>query len=665
MKNYSLRKKTVLLISFFALILVTVVVSVGYYLYTNASNEKYMKAAHCLAKTVTLDLDGDSIENYISRIDKGENPEEIKDDKYYEMLKKIQDVQECNGVTFLYVVDVRENDVVYILDADKTEKAIPFGTVEAPKEDDKDFLNQKQYEEIGFNRVSEKYGWMCSSGEPIYNSQNQIVAYTITDIAMTDIEIDRAFFLFKLSLILLVLTIIIIVISMRTIEESVIGPINKLSEATLKFVSNKNDSNQDSPIAGLKIKTGDEIENLCMSIKTMEKEINAYIEHLKQATAEKERIDAELSVATTIQGCMLPTNFVQYTGQQKIDMFATMKPAKEVGGDFYDYYYVDEDHLAITIADVSGKGVPAALFMVITKILIKTFLLSGFSPTECLERVNKQLCEANEADMFVTAWLGVLELSTGKLSYVNAGHNPPLVRGMQGKFDYLRTRSGLVLAGLENSKYKPLQYVLDDGDMLFLYTDGITEAINIKEQMYGEDRLKNILQQNADNSCTQIINAVSKDVNCFVGDCQQFDDMTMLAVKMPGEYKEIVVSTEIESITEVTVFVDEILQKNNCPVKEQRKINIVIDELFSNIVLYSKSTSATVGCSVVENRVSLRFIDSGIEYDPTLAKAPDTTLSAKDREIGGLGIYMAKKLTDSLQYRYINGNNITIITKKL
>ena len=289
-----------------------------------------------------------------------------------------------------------------------------------------------------------------------------------------------------------------------------------------------------SALALLDIHTGDEVENLSHALKRMERDINGYIENLTHVTAEKERIGAELSVATHIQASMLPCIFPAFPNRREFDIYATMTPAKEVGGDFYDFFLVDDDHLAVVIADVSGKGVPAALFMVIAKTLIKDHTQSGKPPEEVFTEVNRQLCEANDENLFVTAWMGVLEISTGKLVYVNAGHNPPVIGRKNGETEFLRSRPGFVLAGLDFTKYRAGSLELMPGDLLYLYTDGVTEAMNTAQELYGEERLKRTLDANVSAAPEEIFKAVKKDLDDFVADAPQFDDITMLAMRYLG-----------------------------------------------------------------------------------------------------------------------------------
>ena len=263
------------------------------------------------------------------------------------------------------------------------------------------------------------------------------------------------------------------------------------------------------------------------------------LERQVKDSAEKQQIASELRVATHIQTSMLPCIFPAFPERTEFDIYATMNPAKEVGGDFYDFFLVDEDHLAVVIADVSGKGVPAALFMVIAKTLIKDHAQQGIRPEEVFTEVNRLLCEANDEGMFVTAWMGVLELSTGHLAYVNAGHNPPLLR--QGsEYRFLHTRSGFILAGMEEMRYRSASLELVPGDSLYLYTDGVTEATNAAQQLYGDKRLLELLNSHVSSSPEVLLQAVKDDIDAFVGDAQQVDDITMLGLRYLGPAKEVI-----------------------------------------------------------------------------------------------------------------------------
>ena len=268
---------------------------------------------------------------------------------------------------------------------------------------------------------------------------------------------------------------------------------------------------------------------------TLSDDINSTVDTLKQYIKEaEERIDAELAFAKAIQHAALPNVFPPYPNHKEFDIFATMHTAKEVGGDFYDFYFVDEDHLAFVMADVSGKGIPAAMFMMTSKTILKSYAESGISVEQVFTRANEKLYEGNDANMFVTAWMGILDIKNGKVMFANAGHNPPLVKHADGTFEYLKSRAGFVLAGMEGIRYRKNELELTPGDTIYLYTDGVTEATNANIKLYGENRLHSILEQYKDAAPDVICEKVKADVDLFVGEAPQFDDITMLVLRYNG-----------------------------------------------------------------------------------------------------------------------------------
>ena len=268
-----------------------------------------------------------------------------------------------------------------------------------------------------------------------------------------------------------------------------------------------------------------------LEFDSLSNDINATVDTLKRYIKEaEERIDAELAFAKAIQHSALPAVHPLYDNRKEFDIFASMHTAKEVGGDFYDFYFIDEDHLAFLIADVSGKGIPAAMFMMRSKTIIKSYAESGMSVEEVFTLANEKLCEGNDAGMFVTAWMGILNIRNGKVLFANAGHNHPLVKHSDGTFEYLKSRAGFVLAGMEGVRYRKNELVLEPGDAIYLYTDGVTEATDLNEELYGEDRLHSILEKYKDESMEVICSEIKKDVDLFAGEAPQFDDITMLLV---------------------------------------------------------------------------------------------------------------------------------------
>lgn len=325
-----------------------------------------------------------------------------------------------------------------------------------------------------------------------------------------------------------------LVLGSDKVSRRFVKPIHELSDGVREIAGGNLEKKLD-------IKTGDEIEHLATCFNAMTDELQRYMKNLTKITAEKERIATELSVATNIQESMLPNIFPPFPERNDFDIYATMHAAKEVGGDFYDFYLLDENHVIVTIADVSGKGVPAALFMVIAKTILKNFALTmtgGDDLAPLVSCTNEQLCQNNDAMMFVTAFVGMLDIRTGRFVYVNAGHNPPLVyRAADDTFSYLSVKRNFVLGGMEGVAYKGQEIALSPGDILFLYTDGVTEALNENDEQYGENRLKECLNRREAKNIPlkELLAVVKKSLAAHVGTAEQSDDITMLALSYIGQ----------------------------------------------------------------------------------------------------------------------------------
>ena len=407
--------------------------------------------------------------------------------------------------------------------------------------------------------------------------------------------------------------------------------------------------------------------NVTVDVRTNEEfaslsdDINQTVSTLKRYIAEAAaRIDKELEFAKEIQYSALPSVFPPYPNRKDFEIYAHMITAKEVGGDFYDFYMLGDSTLAFMIADVSGKGIPAAMFMMQAKTIIKDLAESGLELSEVFATANKKLCENNDAGMFVTAWMGILDLKTGRLKFVNAGHNPPLVRQADGEFVYLKARSGMVLAGMDGVKYRLNELKLSPGDRIFLYTDGVTEATDENNRLYGEERLLETVNQNIVKNTQLLCEAVKDDVDRFVGDAPQFDDITMLSVELRyiRSGNSITVIADDKSMIPVSEFAKSLTEKLTVVPKIANKVSIAVDEIYSNIVNYSGADLATISYEIKDGRLYMTFTDDGIPYNPIKAEEPDVTLSAEERKIGGLGIFMVKKMTESMEYTYEDDKNI-------
>ena len=402
-------------------------------------------------------------------------------------------------------------------------------------------------------------------------------------------------------------------------------------------------------------------------------DINSTVSTLKRYIAEAAaRIDKELEYAKQIQLSALPTNFPE---GEDYSIYAQMIAAKEVGGDFYDFYKLNDTTVAFLAADVSGKGIPAAMFMMTAKTILKDLAESGMAVNDIFTKANEKLCESNESGMFVTAWMGILDLVTGTMKFANAGHNPPLLKRANGGFEYLKTRAGFVLAGMEGIRYRIGELTLGPGDRLFLYTDGVPEATNTENKLYGEDRLLDFMNRHAAVEAVSLLPALKADIDQFVGEAPQFDDITMLMFdykpKQGGTHAmKKTFPAKIEVLSDVLGFVDQMLEKYECPMKVQTAICVAIEEVFVNVAHYAYGGGdgdMMLGIDFDEESraITFRMTDKGVPFDPLQKPDPDITLSAEEREIGGLGIFITKKTMDSVSYAYENGENILTMIKKI
>ena len=402
----------------------------------------------------------------------------------------------------------------------------------------------------------------------------------------------------------------------------------------------------------------------------METEILEYIDNITKITADRERIGAELNIASSIQENSVPNIFPAFPERAEFDVFASMSPAKEVGGDFYDFFLIDENRLAVVMADVSGKGVPAALFMMVTKILINDRSLMGGTPGEILTFVNDRICENNRADMFVTVWLGILDISDGTLTFANAGHDDPAVYRNGGIFAIEKTRHSPVIGAMSGIQYRDYALKMEKGDRLFLYTDGIPEATDLSNNMFTIEGMVEALNSCRGLSPREMLSQVRSKVDSFVGDAPQFDDITMLCLEYRGkaEEKSLTVRADNKSLAEVTDFVETFLEEKGASPKIITQLELSVEEIFVNIANYAygdEDGDASIRLKEENGSVFITFEDGGIPYNPLEKEDPDITLSADEREPGGLGIFIVKKNSDSVTYSRADGKNILTIAKKL
>lgn len=379
-----------------------------------------------------------------------------------------------------------------------------------------------------------EYGWLCTACEPVYLiSTGEPFALISADIDMNNIVHERTLFLFNCLLLILLATVAAIIINLFFIRRVATRPLCRLREAVCGFMTGEKAYTAENMVK-LDYRANDEIGDLYQEIRSMQERIVDYTHDLERVTAERERIRTELDLAARIQRDALPVLGEDFTGHSGFMLAASMTPAKEVGGDFYDFFFTDENHLALVIADVSGKGVPAALFMMSAKNTLGSRALLGGTPAEILTDVNLRLCQHNPTHMFVTAWLGILDLRTGLLTACNAGHEEPALRGADGVFRLCHDKHGFVLGGMERSRYTDYELRLAPGDTIFVYTDGVTEASDEKQLFYETDKLLAALNAPGPANPNELLTAVQQSIQNFVGRAEQADDLTMLCIQYRG-----------------------------------------------------------------------------------------------------------------------------------
>lgn len=529
-KHRKLQSTVMLSFMVLAIVLILIISLVVGDRYIRNEMENCRTTAYAYTKSAAEMIDGDKIAGYVET---GE-----KDEYYYEVLHFLNAFRLNTDIQYFYVFVPCEEDLVYIWDAnalkaDETEiDACDLGYREEYMDGGKEValsvFKQNPPEEIDlFN--DEIYGYIATATSPIFDSTGNPVAIVGVDVYMPDLQANMRQFLVVVIVAIMLVVTAAILLCFVFVKRKIVNPINTIRDVSKTMVDNL--ENEES--IQVTVQTGNEIEELFDSFKQMYGDVKEYIRRLSAVTAEKERIGAELDVAAHIQASMLPGVFPAFPDRTEFDIYATMDPAKEVGGDFYDFFMVDERHLAIVMADVSGKGVPAALFMVIGKTLIKDHTTPGRDLGKVFTEVNNLLCEANSEGLFITAFEGVLDLVTGEFTYVNAGHEMPFICKAGGDFVAHKIRAAFVLAGMEDMRYRAGSMMLEPGDKVFQYTDGVTEATNIHNELYGMSRLGTILNKVKDGNPHQILPAVKADVDAFVGEAPQFDDITMLCL----EYK--------------------------------------------------------------------------------------------------------------------------------
>ena len=699
--KFSIRIKLFLAIFGFAVLLSAFTLTVSYFVYRSTSETAYGNSALNLARTQASAVnveDVKAVKNLVlpkfyeiyeengNKLPELTTEEEINAHKakfsfvtestaFKSLQTFLDDLYQDNSVSSVYIgfIDNDLNAFIYLCDSKFSDDYCLPGSFDTPlvsEQSDKikDLPAKDQILEP-YSTESDTYGNLISSAAPILDGDNLIChAYVDIDFKTVLNSIQR--FINILGLGVLIFTLVITGTMVFIFDLTLVRPIRKLDKATESYLNNNETTITESPLAKLNINTKDEVEHLTNSIRTLEKSISSYIDSIRTISAEQERYSTELYIAEKIQTSILPQDFPK---NENYELEAYMNPAKEVGGDFYDFFMVDETHIALVIADVSGKGIPAALFMAIGKTLIKDHTRTSKNLSETFTDVNELLSQSNTADMFITAYEGVLDLETGEYKFVNAGHVMPFIYKKKAKvFETYRCKPGFVLAGMPGIKYQEGQLKLEPGDKIFLYTDGIPEATNEAKLQYGMGRLQRVLKTNKDKNTAEIIDFVNEDLNHFVQGATQFDDVTMLCFefknKIEGRKQVLEVGANLSNFAKVLDFVNNHLDSHYVEKKTINKIDIALDELFSNICNYAYEDGlgkVTIEVAVTSKQIRISLIDDGKKYNPLEHDDPDITESVKDRQIGGLGIMMVKKTMDEVTYEYKHKQNIITIIKKI
>ena len=423
------------------------------------------------------------------------------------------------------------------------------------------------------------------------------------------------------------------------------------------------------------VKSKDEMFRLRNSFESMKQSLVKQIEETKAVNEEKGRMEGELQTARAIQMSMLPKQFPPFPERNDLDVFAQLTPAKEVGGDPYDFYIRDEK-LFFCIGDVSGKGVPAALVMAVTRGLFRSFSARESNPAKIIANINDAITQRNETEMFVTFFLGVLDLPSGRLHYCNAAHCPPILFGKE--MGLLPIIPNVPLGIIPKFKFQSQETKLTTNTIIFAYTDGLTEATDSAPALYGEERMLQVAEQlHKQSSITpkEVLHEIENSVKEFVGSAEQSDDLTMLSIQYLCLQRDIklkrslTLPNDIETIPQLNVFIDQAAEDAPLPPDLSMSLNLAIEEAVVNVMSYAypRGTHGDViiDLFVTDQQLTIAIIDQGIPFDPTSQVEADTSLSVEDRPIGGLGIYLVRQLMDSINYERIDGKNVLTLIKKL
>ena len=651
------------------ILIVTFVIEIlSFTIFSRSIIGMYKKDGEQVAKEILTKINTNNFDNYLK---------EEKEEEYYNDYMKLILLGQMKEVSRIYIIQVDDKfeECTYIFDAVNIDTAV-YDVGEKAK------INSKRYKRklknlYSMKRPKENYMKRSSKNAessyfttlvPVKKADGEIVGILGIQYSIKKLVVSGVSFSIWASIITILIIIVISILVYRFFRKNIVLPIIDICDESKRFAS-ENTIVKEKMLEEKLIEENSkitEIRELAQSIDKMECDTIKYIDNLTIATKERERVGTELKLASAIQKSMLANDL---PNSSSFNISAIMMPAKEVGGDFYDFYMIDDNHLALVIADVAGKGIPAALFMMITKVLLKTRMSISLTPAEVLTVVNKEIYKNNQTNMFITVWLGVLELSTGMLTFSNAGHEDIAIYREKKKFTIHKKKHGIVLGAFEDYEYKNYHLRLNGGDKLFLYTDGVVEAMNKDGTMFGVERMLEALNNVRDDKVSEILNNVQSDVDKFVGEATQFDDLTMLAVEYIGVNKKMkkTFKAKKEELDTVLSFVNKASAEYLNP-KFMPKIDLVVEEIFINIVKYAYSDEVgdvDIEVKATDNKVVISFEDTGVAFNPLEIEEADVTLPIEEREIGGLGIYMVRKIMDNVEYMHKENKNVLVIEKNI
>lgn len=454
-------------------------------------------------------------------------------------------------------------------------------------------------------------------------------------------------------------------------------PLNQLADYTLSLASQDFAPAVDIPpeIAALPQKSKDEIGKLAESFIEMKRTLQRYLKDLEETTATKERIESELKIAHEIQMSMVPKTFPPFPDRREFDIYATLVPAREVGGDFYDFFFIDDQRLCFAIGDVSGKGVPASLFMALTKTMFRaTGGRQNATPEIILSRLNGEICRDNESCMFVTVFCCVLDARTGQVEYSNGGHNLPYVLS-NGAVMALPKTGGMALGVTEAADFHAGQLLLKPGDQLILYTDGVTEAMDQNDKLFSESRLETTLQGVNGLSSKEVTERVVKEVQRFSTGAPQSDDITLLVLGYAGPKEtaegtlSVLLRNDLSELQRLNQIVAQFVERHRLASELVFRVTLVLEEIITNVILYGYEDGLeqeiSVRLSWKAPYMKLEVEDDGRPFNPLEAPPPDKRKPLAERQVGGLGIHLVREMMDEVEYWRENDKNLLVLKTKI